>query len=139
MIEFIDTRLRAWGQWSTMRLDGDMGMVAACYTEPEMHAGRYCSTPLIQEQCLLTESAVAWLLLRCPALGRTVRYHYRDGVRYSADQCAAFLGVRRRAYFYRIEQAHLEILEYLIAREGGQVPQLTELKQWRWKQERSAA
>lgn len=133
MIEFIDTRLRAWGRWSTMRLDGDVGMVAAGfdYREPEERAARYCSTPLIADQCLLTDSAVAWLLLRCPVLGRTVRYHYRDGARYTAEQCAAYLGVRKRAYFYRIEAAHLEILDYLIARERGHVPQLTELKQWR--------
>lgn len=128
MIEFIDERLKAWGQWSSQRADGSLGFSTAFqYREPRFDvAHAYCSRPLLDDYCSLTESAVAWLFKR-PEYRRvavTLAMHYRDGLAYTSEQSALILGISKRAYFYRIERGHLEILGYLTERESGRIPQL---------------
>ena len=117
MIEYIDARLRLWGRWAISRLDGGAGEVAMFdYGEPK--TARYCSVPLIEDQCLSIGAAVDWLGTRRAELAQLVQWHYRDGVAYPATQLAAMLHVSERVYWYRLERAQIDILGWLMARES---------------------
>jgi hypothetical protein len=116
VIDYVDLRLQQWGRWCMARLDGDLGSTVHGfgYCEPDYGPGRYCSTPLIREECMLTQAAVTWLAI-CGKrmLQEAVVMHYRDGIKETAEACAARLAICRRTYFYRIERAHLDIMGYL--------------------------
>ena len=114
MIDYVDARLKLWGRWSFERFDGGSGLCAG----RDMHgSARYCSMPLIREDCIITESAVDWLSARHAPLALMVRLHYREGSAYTAQHCAQLAGVSRRAFYLGLDRAHLEILGYLTERE----------------------
>lgn len=123
MIEYVHRRLVAWGEWSMVRQDGGSGISLSQYhyTE-EMPGGGHdaLSAILANEPCLEMEMGVAWLTKSEPKMGAVVCDLYRDYPHTKAEQLAHMNFCGLRMFWYRIDKAHVLLLDWLNGRAIGE-------------------
>ena len=120
MLTYIDAQLRMWAEWSAMKADGQVWVSQFRYREYTPSApnarGRQ---PVVNEECLAVERAVAHLGLQRRELFDVVCSHYRDRPEWSAAMRAVWLRVSQRTYWRRLESAHVLLLGLLVDDAAG--------------------
>ncbi len=128
MIQHIDHLCREWAAWCAQRVDGWRSTGQFRYVEWSPRATNGEGATPIHARALLTDSGIAWLRTQNRRSYDVTTLYYRDRPDLSVAMMATMLGCSTRGLYRRLDASHQSLLEYLIDRECGIVPQTEELR-----------
>ncbi len=124
MIPYVHDRLGKWGEWSMARADGGACYMAAQLRYEERVGGassfEAASVILANSPALEMEMGVARLRQAEPLLGELVISFYRDDAGCKAEGIADVNRCSVRTLWYRIDKAHVWLLDWLNGRALGE-------------------